>query len=219
MKNLRYFCPPKYCYDRTIEDILPADIIEQIELDPEESYTPGENKNNNLEFYREVSETNIETKRETQIYNPITITKKTIEHYKVQIENEIVNALCLFDCMQRDSDFVIVRGGKYVQSGKIIQNLSSPEKIETSFQIIAIDHNGLLHSYLEQQKKRAFNLSKVLIKKYDIQTNIVNCFAVCGRVRGLLRIQVTNSNAPNIDFLIHDLIQLFCCSIEIYESE
>lgn len=219
MRATRFYCPPKYCQDRSYEDILPTDIIEALETDPNDFYTPDEEKREKIEIYHEVSRSNINTKQEFPTYSPINTIKKTIQHFKVQIENEIVNALCLFDCMDRKSDYVIVRGGKYVQSGKIIQNLTTPEKIETSYQIIGIDQNENLKNYLNIQKVRALGVSKMLVRKYNLKTEVLDCFAVCGRVRSLLRIKVTDANAENIDYLAHGLIKIFCCSIEIYDKD
>ena len=140
--------------------------------------------------------------------------------FSVELSDRIIKAFAPPHMHIPECEGVVILDGLVLRYGKILKPIYAPsnETDNYAFRIVSFDENGMLDDYLSAQKQLAMILIPKLIKKHDIQTELLDVETVSYQSRALLRIKVSNAKAKNIETLTKNIIDLFYIAVEIYSN-
>lgn len=228
VENPHYFYEQEESFtNRRLSDLLPIEFIHQIGLDPNQfifdpinfnSFFQRRNTDPGFSFI--YPDKNLQ-RRNTTIEFTQNYPNNTNSFYLVELSNKTVNAFAPPHTNYPNCDGVIVLDdGLILRYGKIIKSIFPPSKeIENnSLRIISFDESGILDDYLSAQKQLAMILIPKLIRRYNIQTELLDVETVSYQSRALLKVKLSNTKDNNINLLTKNIIDLFYIAVEIYSE-
>jgi hypothetical protein len=111
---------------------------------------------------------------------------------------------------------VVVRDGPFLRYGEII-GLATEECIESYYEIVMFDENGLLRDFLEKETRLISMFAEAMKIRFEYDFKISDIEIVSCRSRALLRIRVDLIDSKWYESLVSWLITAFQYAVEIYE--
>lgn len=212
--------------NRRLSDLLPVEFIHQIGLDPNQyifdqiNFTSFFQRRNTDPGFSFIYPNKSSQRRNTSIEVVSNSGNQPNLWFSVELSDKTVKAFLPPHIPIANCDGVIVLDGLILRYGKLLKRIypTSNEISNYSLRIVSFDENGILDDYLSAQKQLAMILIPKLIKKNNIQTNLLDVETVSYQSRALLRVKVSNLNANHIDILTKSIIDLFYVAVEIFSD-
>jgi hypothetical protein len=217
---------------RRISDVLPTDMAKQIGLDPCTSLFGMESQSRRRMTdpgggFARKSDDVLGSRRSVQ-YSPLAMTAgpmmpvnpPTISGwFRVELKDRTVCAYATFPVNASTADGVVVRDGAYLRYGRIMGDTHRPAEYNwQSPQITGIDKNSALSDYLQGQAMVASALIPSFLMKSECSAEFQGIECVSYQGRALLRVKMSNADAPNMDKVVRLLIHMFSVAVEVYDS-
>ena len=212
--------------DRRVSDLLPAEIVRQIGLDPDlllfsRPFT-GPRRMTDSILFSATPDPTTSPRRATMIdrymVQPPAPVVGTPSWYIVEIAGTKVNAFCTFQISAGASDGVVVRDGQYLRFGHVLEQIRAPRTDFLGPQIVAIDRECQLGDYINGQTEIAAALIPSFMQRAECDAGFISVETVSYQARALFRVRVRDANAANIDKVVRLLIQAFAIAVEVYDG-
>lgn len=226
-ENLPYFNEQDESFtNRRLSDLLPVEFIHQIGLDPNQyifdqiNFSSFFQRRNTDPGFSFIYSNKSSQKRNISIDTiPNSVNAPNI-WFSVELSDRTVKAFVSSHIFVDNCEGVIVLDGLILRYGKIIKRIypTASEVNNYSLRIISFDESGMLYDYLSAQKQLAMILVPKLIKKNNIQTDLIDIETASYQSRALLRVKVSDAHANHMDILTKSLVDLFYIAVEIFSE-
>jgi hypothetical protein len=208
--------------DRRLSDLLPVEIVRQIGFDPN-SYLferPIRRRNTDpvscpIGAFQSRARRSISLDRGFPDVSP----SLNIRHwFTVEVSDAVVVAFSQFPIAPNATGCVLLRDGKYLRIGQIIEQVHEQTLSPFSPQICALDKDSELGDYLAEELEIAQRLARTFAKATGLRAKVENIELTSYQHRITLKIKVSTLEDPHLDSFARYLIQVFACAVEFWCS-
>jgi hypothetical protein len=140
--------------------------------------------------------------------------------YKVSLSDTSVCVYSTLTGPAKPNDGVVVREGHYARFGSVTGAVHQTiEFNRAAAHITAIDRNYALSDYVKGQSDLAQKLVPLLLKQVNCPAILISAESASWQSRGMLRLRVSDPDAPNMTEAVAMAIQIFCVAVEVVGAD
>jgi hypothetical protein len=218
--------------DRRLSDVLPTEIVRQIGLDPDalvfETRKPREIHRRNTDPGLSTVHPHRPHQRRSNTIERVNVRgaapspllsippPKITGWYNVAINDTQVRAYATIQLPGKPNDGVLVRENGYTRFGRIVEAIQVSSDTDRNFpQIISLDRDYLIADHVRGQSELAQRMVSLFLKEVNCPAVLIGIESISFRSRGLLRLAVSDPEAPGIEEAVSLTIQMFAVAVEV----
>lgn len=222
--------------DRRLSDLLPAEFIRQIGLDPDQfifkttmqqkmrrrATDPG------LTQFDPAPPTSRRLSQANEFFQyPQMLSMNSLSGrpnlagfncFVVELSDCTVIAFAADFINAKTSDGVIVRDGAYLRLGRIISKATPDQITDTALQIVQMDVDGSVGDFIRSQTQIAAALMPSFMAQAHCTCEFISVETVSYQSRSLIRVKVTNADDPLLVHVVQKLLAVFGAPAEVYDD-